>query len=80
MARNHNLHAVGVDQDSRMQSAIRAPYPVRRRSSREPELRDGPGRRRTSVHIPQIGEGGTDNDRAASSLPLRRRANFPAGP
>ena len=60
MVWNYNLYPVGADQDSRMQSAIRAPYPVRERRH-DGQVR-GPLGRRTSVHIPQIGEGRTEND------------------
>ena len=50
-----------------MQSAIRAPDPVRERRH-APQVRAGSGGR-TSVHIPQIGEGATDTCRAAPSFP-----------
>lgn len=74
MVWNHYLNALAVHVDSRMQSAIRAPDPVR--EGRHPtQVRRPPGGR-TFVHIPQIGEGVADNDSAASSIPLRRRPNF----
>ena len=74
MVWNNYLNAVGVDLDSRMQSAIRAPDPVREgRHAVQVRRRVGG---RTFVHIPQIGEVGADNDSAASSIPLRRRPNF----
>jgi hypothetical protein len=67
MVWNHYLHAIRVDLDSRMESAIRAPYPVRERRHAV-QIRDRSGGR-TSVHIPQIGEGGTDTHRAAPFFP-----------
>ena len=74
MVWNHYLNPVRVDLDSRMQSAIRAPDPVREGRHRA-QIRRAIGCR-TSVHIPQIGEGAAENDPAASSIPLRRRPNF----
>lgn len=71
MVWNHYLNAIPIHVDSRMQSAIRAPDPVREGRHRA-QIRRAIGCR-TSVHIPQIGEGGADNDSAASSIPLRRR-------
>jgi hypothetical protein len=74
VARDDHLHAVRIHLVSRMQSAIRASDPVRRGCHRD-EARSPIGRR-TFVHIPQIGEGATDNHMAASFFPLRRRSNF----
>jgi hypothetical protein len=59
MVWHHYLYAIGVDLNSRMQSAIRAPDAVRERGHRT-QVRHPLGRR-TFVHIPQIGEGGADN-------------------
>jgi len=71
MVWNHYLNALPIHVDSRMQSAIRAPDPVREgRHGAQVRQRVGG---RTFVHIPQIGEGAADNDSAASSIPLRRR-------
>ena len=74
MVWDHYLHAVGVDLDSRMQSAIGAPDPVRQRCHRS-QIRDRIGGR-IFVHIPQIGEGTSDTCKAAPSFPLRRRITF----
>jgi predicted ribosomally synthesized peptide with SipW-like signal peptide len=68
------LYTVRSDLDSRMQSAIRAPDPVR--EGRHPDQVRRRAGGRTFVHIPQIGEGVADNDSAASSFPLRRRPIF----
>lgn len=74
MVWDYYLYAIRVHLNSRMQSAIRAPDPVRRSCHRH-EARPPIGRR-TSVHIPHIGEGTADNEMAASLFPLRRRSNF----
>jgi hypothetical protein len=74
MVWNHYLYTLAIHVDSRMQSAIRAPDPVR--EGRHPVQVRGPSGGRTFVHIPQIGEGGADKHSAASSIPLRRRPNF----
>jgi len=74
MVWNHYLYALGIHVDSRMQSAIGAPDPVREGRHRI-QVRGRSGGR-TFVHLPQIGEGVADNDSAASSIPLRRRPNF----
>ena len=63
----NNLHAIGVDLNSRMPGAIRAPDPVRERRHAA-QVRHSIGGR-TYVHIAQIGEGGTETDRAAPSFP-----------
>ena len=60
MVWNYYLHTVGIHLDSRMQSAIRAPDPVGE-GGHPPQVRRRIGGR-TFVHIPQIGEGGADND------------------
>jgi len=60
MVWNHYLNALPIHVDSRMQSAIRAPDPVREgRHGAQVRQRVGG---RTFVHIPQIGEGAADND------------------
>jgi hypothetical protein len=73
-ARDDDLHTIRVDQDSRMQSAIRASDPVRN-GGHAAQVRDALGPR-TSVYLPQIGEAGADKRIAASSFPLRRRPNL----
>ena len=60
MVWDYYLYAIRVHLNSRMQSAIRAPDPVRNRRH-APQVRALFGRR-TFVHIPQIGEGEAEND------------------
>ena len=66
-ARHDDLDAVCVDQDSRMQSAIRAPDPVRKRAHGAHD-RD-PSGSQTCVQLSQSGQRETDKYPAAPSFP-----------